>query len=567
VAYYSNINPDLLQLVPLTARRVLEIGCGEGNFARAWLGRNPNAQYFGVELFESAAQEATQHLTRVVCGDIEQPSVVDALDAAADGEAFDTLVFGDVLEHLRDPWQVLAMLRAHMTPDALCAVCIPNVSHWSLVQQLLRGRWDYADAGLLDRTHLRFFTRDTAVELLQQAGWTVLDARPRVLWPDKTEAALSALLPLATAMGVPVERMRQDLSAFQWVIRAVNGPQPQRIHVAGLGMQKCAGVTEARIDHPLTALNSLPGARAVWGAGGLSIPRDFSPGVLVLHRQFMNDAAANAHFEQCVAKGWLLVSEIDDDPHHWREFVESDFYAYRAVHAVTVSTEPLANMIRQWNPNVQVFPNAILELPPQTAQRPDSGQRLRIFFGALNRSADWASMQAGVLAAAAELAGAVEFVVVHDDVVSKSLAAVVNTEFHPTLPYAAYMDLLRTCHVALLPLNDTPFNRLKSDLKFIECCAAGVVPVCSPVVYAERPEHHEIGLFAETADQWKHALLALASDPNEVAQRAALGRDYVRRHRMHSQQAPEREAYYQGLLANRAALESERRARMKSAAR
>jgi hypothetical protein len=258
----------------------------------------------------------------------------------------------------------------------------------------------------------------------------------------------------------------------------------------------------------------------------------------------------------------VLVSEIDDDPHHWREFVESDFYAYRAVHAVTVSTEPLANMIRQWNPNVQVFPNAILELPPQTAQRPDSGQRLRIFFGALNRSADWASMQAGVLAAAAELAGAVEFVVVHDDVVSKSLAAVVNTEFHPTLPYAAYMDLLRTCHVALLPLNDTPFNRLKSDLKFIECCAAGVVPVCSPVVYAERPEHHEIGLFAETADQWKHALLALASDPNEVAQRAALGRDYVRRQRMHSQQAPEREAYYQSLMANRAALESERRARV-----
>jgi hypothetical protein len=129
------------------------------------------------------------------------------------------------------------------------------------------------------------------------------------------------------------------------------------------------------------------------------------------------------------------------------------------------------------------------------------------------------------------------------------------------------MDLLRTCHVALLPLNDTPFNRLKSDLKFIECCAAGVVPVCSPVVYAERPEHHEIGLFAETADQWKHALLALASNRNEVARRAALGRDYVRRHRMHSQQAPEREAYYQGLLTNRAALESERRARMKSAAR
>ena len=560
--YYGGANPDVLNLLPLTSRLMLEIGCGAGGLGRAYLARNPSARYVGVELFGKAASQAEAYLDQVIVGDIEQPAVFSALDQLHGGGAFDTLILGDVLEHLRDPWRVLADLRARMAPGSVCVACVPNVAHWSVLAQQLNGRWDYQDAGLLDRTHLRFFTLKTATEMFQQAGWTMLDVRPRVLWPEQTEAALKLFAPMREALGIGAESLRQNLSAFQWVIRAVNGPAPQPINVVGLGLKKLAGVNEPRIDHPLAALASLPTARAVWGAPDVSIPNDWTPGVFILHRQFMVDTGFAAQMEKLVDKGWLLVLDMDDDPHNWQEFVNSDFYAFRNAHAVTVSNELLAEMIRHWNPHVKIFPNAIFELPLLPPTTPKQGERLRIFFGALNRGADWAAILPGIVAAAHSLSETVEFVVVHDREFFQSLP-VDHKTFHPTMPHGEYMTVLASCDIALLPLADTPFNRMKSDIKFIECCAAGVVPICSPVVYQLRAEHDRIGWFATTPDEWREAILAACRVPAELSRRRALGLEYVKDERMHCHQFAKREHWYRSLIENRNLLESDRKLRLR----
>jgi 2-polyprenyl-3-methyl-5-hydroxy-6-metoxy-1,4-benzoquinol methylase len=564
MTYYSNVNLDLLARVPINAQRILEVGCGAGRFAQAFLNRNPAAKYVGVELFEDAAQQAAEFLPHIVIGDIESKQILAELDRIQGRELFEVLIFGDVLEHLHNPQQVLEKLRSRMAAGGLCVACIPNVAHWSVLQQQLRGRWDYIDSGLLDRSHLRFFTLETAVELFQRAGWTVLDAKARVLWPEKTAAALKTFASLAGQLGIAPEKLRRDLSAFQWIIRAVNGATPAVMSIGALGLKKIAGVTEARVDHPMAALSTLPAVKAVWGAGQVVVPPDWSPGVLVLHRQFMSDAQFNAQIEQKIAQHWVIVADMDDDPHHWKESIESDFYAYRAVHAVTVSTEPLAEMIRQWNPNVRIFHNAIFELPQVSSETPKQGERLRIFFGALNRENDWSDVLDGIVAAVDKIEDTVQFVVVHDKAFFDALPDGISKEFHPTLPYDHYMAVLTTCDVALLPLSDNPFNRSKSDLKFIECCAAGVVPICSPVVYAERSVHHKIGLFATTSDEWRQALTDVLRRPEEIFRRRALGLDYVRRERMHCHQLADREEYYRGLLARHDSLEAERQVRLKS---
>ena len=174
--YYQNVNPDLLARVPLNARHILEVGCGNGNFARAVLARQPQAAYVGVELFAQAAQEAQGVLSHVVVGDVEQPATLAALDqvCARQGGGFDALVLGDVLEHLRDPWQVLAQLRERMVLGGTAVACVPNVAHWSLLQQQLCGRWDYAEQGLLDRTHVRF--------LRWRRCWTCFGTRAGQWW-------------------------------------------------------------------------------------------------------------------------------------------------------------------------------------------------------------------------------------------------------------------------------------------------------------------------------------------------------------------------------------------------
>jgi 2-polyprenyl-3-methyl-5-hydroxy-6-metoxy-1,4-benzoquinol methylase len=553
--YYDNVNPDLLAKIPVTSKRVLEVGCGTARLGESFKARSPDSQYFGIELFESAAKEAAKVIDGVICANIEQDTTI----ALKLSPSFDTLVFGDLLEHLRDPWKVLTELSKYIEPGGCCIACVPNVAHWSLIVGLLQGKWDYQEAGLLDRTHLRFFTLDSAVHMFQKAGWSVIDATPRNLFPDKTEAALASLLPAVKALGGDVLKARLNMSAFQWVIRATNDIRSKPLSVAALGFKKMAGVTEARVDHPMMTLSSLPGVSAVWSAGFLSLPKEMRPGVLVLHRQFMVESAFNEAMEALVAKGWILVTEIDDDPHHWPQFVESDFYAFRGVHAVTVSTEYLAKTIQKFNPKVQVFENATLSIPYRETYK---NQKLRIFFGALNRKADWLSIICSVKKVALEYKEAIEFVVVHDKEFHDALPDSIAKTFFPTLSIEKYIEVLATCDIALLPLNDTSFNRYKSDIKLIECASCQVAVICSKTVYSIRPEHQEFALFATSPQEWHDAIIKLIKNSQLRQTNIAKGLAYVKAKRMHSQQAPLRLAYYASLIQNKTYLEQLRQERI-----
>ncbi len=561
-SYYGNINHDVLRKIPVQSARVLEIGCGMGRLGQAFKARVPDCAFFGVELMHDAAQEARARLDGVLCANIEN----DVSRVRELAEHFDALVLGDVLEHFQDPWRVLTELRSFITPDGMCVACIPNVGHWSMVAELLQGKWRYADQGLLDKTHLRFFTLDTAVALFENAGWTVLDALPRKLQPEETEAALRTLLPAAVAMGMSEDKARVNLTAFQWVIRAVNGPAPRVTTVAAVGSKKIAGVTEARVDHPMRSLATLPAAKVHWREGTLVLPEDAREGVLVLHRELLTDEKFQAQMEALIAKGWLLVLDMDDDPNHWSGYVDSDFYAFKAVHAVTVSTEHLADVIRPFNVNVQVFANAIFELPMVKGARdeahPKDPQKLRVFFGALNRQPDWQAVMAGIVEAALQLKDRVEFVVVHDQAFYDALPAEVSKAFLPTLGIEQYTQTLASCDIALLPLNDTPFNRCKSDLKLIECAAAQVAVICSEVVYAKQAAHHTFASFATTADEWRDALLQLANDASLREANIAKGLAYVKQERMHAQHSAARLAFYQGMLADKDNLAALRAARL-----
>jgi glycosyltransferase involved in cell wall biosynthesis len=237
----------------------------------------------------------------------------------------------------------------------------------------------------------------------------------------------------------------------------------------------------------------------------------------------------------------------------------------------------LADVIRPFNANVQVFANAIFELPvvkdvgdeahldvapeAQSVEHADP-KKLRVFFGALNRQPDWQAVMAGIVDAALLLKDRVEFVVVHDQAFYDALPAGVNKTFLPTLGIAQYTEALATCDIALLPLNDTPFNRCKSDLKLIECAAAQVAVICSEVVYAKQAVHHTFASFATTADEWRDALLQLANDASLREANIAKGLVYVKQERMHAQQSAARLAFYQGMLADKDNLAAQRVARL-----
>ena len=143
MAYFDNINPDLLDRIPLNANRILEVGCGSGALGCAYKLRNPSVEYFGIELDSNAAIQASKVLDTVYCVDVESEDWT-----RFDGVKFDCIVFGDVLEHLKEPWNCLKLLMLYLSDQGVILTCIPNIQHWSSFVNLLNGVWPIQAEGL-----------------------------------------------------------------------------------------------------------------------------------------------------------------------------------------------------------------------------------------------------------------------------------------------------------------------------------------------------------------------------------------------------------------------------------
>jgi 2-polyprenyl-3-methyl-5-hydroxy-6-metoxy-1,4-benzoquinol methylase len=174
--YFENARTEIATLLPERLDRVLEIGCGAGATMK-WLRSRSTVQYAaGVELVPDAASKASAVFDPVMTGNIETMNLPEG--------KFDLIVALDVLEHLVDPWSVVRRLHGALKPGGAVIVSIPNVCHYSVVLPLIvRGRWEYTSFGLLDSTHLRFFTRRSAIELMTNSGLVLDKINPVRVWP------------------------------------------------------------------------------------------------------------------------------------------------------------------------------------------------------------------------------------------------------------------------------------------------------------------------------------------------------------------------------------------------
>src|SRR4051812_48641214 len=146
--------------------RVLDVGCATGYIAAPLAARG--CEVTGFERHPPSAAVAAAHCATVVVGDIESNE-----DRARIDSSFDVVLLGDVLEHLVDPWETLGFVRTILSPSGVAITSIPNVAAWPIRLALLRGSFDYAEVGLMDRTHLRWFTRASAHELARAAGFAI----------------------------------------------------------------------------------------------------------------------------------------------------------------------------------------------------------------------------------------------------------------------------------------------------------------------------------------------------------------------------------------------------------
>jgi len=169
---------DLLDRTP-SGSQILDIGCASGHIGR-YLATHRRAIVDGVEPEVDFAQQAARSYRRVYNSSIEEALVALLPERQ---HTYDAVLLLDVLEHVVDPWSVLNKCQAFLREGGKALISIPNVAHWSVRKALLLGRWAYSDFGLLDRTHLRFCTRTTVLDLLAGSGWEPTWERPSVGQP------------------------------------------------------------------------------------------------------------------------------------------------------------------------------------------------------------------------------------------------------------------------------------------------------------------------------------------------------------------------------------------------
>lgn len=194
IDYYGEVRSDVLPFLPDDAGEVLEIGCGRGETG-AFLQRETGCRVTGVELNPRVARAAAERLHRVVVGDVEDADTLAALDGG-----YDALLALELFEHLVDQERFLEVARSLVRPGGRIVMSVPNVGHWSVVEDLLAGRWDYLPIGLLCYTHYRFFTRRTLADWLARCGFA--EAR---LVPQHTEPP--PWLPQGDAAAVGADRL------------------------------------------------------------------------------------------------------------------------------------------------------------------------------------------------------------------------------------------------------------------------------------------------------------------------------------------------------------------------
>ncbi len=195
---------------------VLEVGCAMGFQTRA-LKEQQGCRITGIEIDASQASYSRPYCDELIIGDIETLSLEERLGE----KKFDVITFADVLEHLRDPVRALTKIKPFLKDSGYVVASIPNIAHCSVIFDLAHGNFDYRPLGLLDDTHIRFFTKKSTFETFEKAGFTITALDRNRNQPINTEFKTEAASPADQAFIDYVFSMNPEADTYQFVVKAV----------------------------------------------------------------------------------------------------------------------------------------------------------------------------------------------------------------------------------------------------------------------------------------------------------------------------------------------------------
>lgn len=337
--------------------------------------------------------------------------------------------------------------------------------------------------------------------------------------------------------------------------------KPEPLHFQAQILKPVGGVNDVRIVEPLSALATLPGitaaiSRTIPGKPVIDVDRK----IMILHRPILTFDKSLEAIRILREQGYLIITEFDDHYSPWPGIEKNNFLSFAGVHAVQTTTPVLADILNEFNPEIGVFPNQLSTLPE--IQEKSTSEKVRVFFGALNREKDWAALIPALNALLNDLGDRIEFDVVFDQAFFEALETD-GKNFAPQCSYDVYKSKLAGADIALMPLQDTLFNRMKSDLKFVEAAGFGAVPVASPVVYEKCDPSGGFSVLCRQPEDFADAIGDLMLNREKLRKMQGRARQYVRDYRLLCDHLKYRLNWYQDLLSRRAELDEALENRLK----
>ena len=534
---------DLIQQVSEgKCLEILEVGCSAGYFGAAL--KDVGHRVWGVEPNHVAAEAARSLLDGVFAGFIQ-----DYFKANTDRK-FDVIVFGDVLEHISYPEEVLLLCRTHLNTSGTIVASVPNVAHLAVRTMLLEGRWDYAELGILDRTHLRFFTRASLTRLFSNSAYQVLRMYPVKLSVSQVDELCGLGLD-SNMVNMAASLVQDDCSNdFQYVLAAkpvADAKTAARVNSVEFKEQKprlvcClpgtgSALSEIRLRLPLERW-----ALQTGGDVKFADINDFAKTDLEWGDVYIFQRQASAYVielvKQLIKNGKQIVFEIDDlltdlppflSHHAASANAEKPHIVnlMRLANAVTFTTKRLGKEISRYSANLHCIPNCS-----------DGTARVA-------KHSNAHSNQVTLVVASSD-AVLVDFIAPALKLIQSKYAVRIlgigppgeflerlglKIEKINNMPYLNFKSFIASLDngIGIIPLDSSLFSSCKSPIKYFDYSAAGIPTICSDVPpYSDHVRHNKNGLLAaNTTAAWFSALESLILNHNKRVDLASSASAYV----------------------------------------
>ena len=546
--FFSKVNWDLLDRIPLTSKKVVEVGCGAADMAAVFKNRSPDCQYIGIEQSSDFAEIAQNRLDKLIISDFE--SDIDLPDN------IDCLIYNNVLEKLNDPEEYLDRHVKKLNDTSTLMACIYNFQYWRLIKQLIYGNCQLNEDDIFANTYRKSFNLKNIKDLFLSLGLTLIDVKPRIFNEREIDNFVDNMQPALINFGIKKESFKEYISPFQYIIRAAKN-KPKRIQINYLKLPlDVNGLSMSRIEESLKSLSSIPGINCnIYEKPTLKLSTDTKDKIKILmsYRPKYNTNYASA-IELIIKNNYLLIVDFDDHPNIIQDKLIRDF-TFKCCHAIFTTNNSLANVFKKYNPEVFVFQNNILSINPRNYIHDN---KIKVFFGAINRENDWRPWIDTLNAVLTQDTNKWYFEVIHD----KKFFNEINLpqeqkSFTPVCEYHKYLEIMSKCDVAFMPLQNTLFNLCKSDLKAVQAASYSLSILSTPVVYSNNFIDKKTATFFTTKQELFQILNTWSHNQDLIRDIGRNAQQYVSQNRLYTHQIDNKIECFRDLWERRENLSGE----------